>query len=87
VTVNGLPILLGNGPEVVTPGAAPTQSYLPDQEKAHPLEAWYNEHVKGGPGSFVLPANGYADFGRAIRQKFVLEVSGRPLPARYAYSK
>ena len=26
-------------------------------------------------GSFVLPANGYADFGRAIRQKFVLEVS------------
>jgi hypothetical protein len=31
--------------------------------------------VKGGPGSFVLAANGYSDFGRAIRQKFVLEVS------------
>jgi hypothetical protein len=31
--------------------------------------------VKGGPGSFVLTANGYSDFGRAIRQKFVLEVS------------
>jgi hypothetical protein len=87
VTVNGLPILLGNGPEIVTPGAAPTQSYLPDKEKAHPLEAWYTEHVKGGQGSFVLPANGYADFGRAIRQKFVLEVSGLPVARRYAYSK
>jgi hypothetical protein len=29
----------------------------------------------GGPGSFVLPANGYSDFGRAIRQKFVIEIS------------
>ncbi len=29
-----------------------------------------------GPGSFVLPANGYNDFGRAIRQKFVIEISG-----------
>jgi hypothetical protein len=87
VTVNGLPILLGNGPEIVTPGAAPTQSYLPDKQQTDPLEAWYTEHVKGGQGSFVLPANGYADFGRAIRQKFVLEVSGLPTARRYAYSK
>ena len=28
---------------------------------------------------FVLPANGFEDFGRAIRQKFVIEVSGAPL--------
>ncbi len=39
------------------------------------MAAWYRENVKVGPGSFVLPANGYSDFGRAIRQKFVLEVS------------
>ena len=75
VTVNGLPILTPEGPEVVTPGAASTQSYLPGKQSTHPLETWFQEHVKGGPGSFVLPANGYADFGRAIRQKFVLEVS------------
>lgn len=75
VTVNGLPILAGEGPEVVTPGAAPTQSYLPAKQKIDPLEQWYRDSVKGGPGSFVLPANGYGDFGRAIRQKFVLEVS------------
>jgi len=29
----------------------------------------------GGPGAFVLPAQGYGDFGRAIRQKFVFEIS------------
>lgn len=40
------------------------------------LEAWYKEHVKGGPGGFVLPAAGFGDFGNAIRQKFVIEISG-----------
>ena len=75
VTVNGLPILEGGEQEALVPGAAPSQSYLLDEQKAAPLEQWFIEHVKGGPGSFVLPANGYSDFGRAIRQKFVLEVS------------
>lgn len=86
VTVNGLPILGGEAPEIVTPGKPSTQSYLPDEQKADPLEEWFREHVKGGPGSFVLPANGYADFGRAIRQKFVLEVSALPGRVRQAYS-
>lgn len=76
VTVNGLPILEGNEGEGEGPGGVPTQSYLPGKDNSGaPLEEWYREHVKGGPGSFVLPANGYSDFGRAIRQKFVLEVS------------
>lgn len=76
VTVNGLPILEGAGEAVAeAPGGVSTQSYLPEEQKGAPLEDWYRAHVKGGPGSFVLPANGYADFGRAIRQKFVLEVS------------
>lgn len=75
VTVNGLPILEGTGEEPEIPGSVPVQSYLPGQQKTNPLEDWFRAHVKGGPGSFVLPANGYSDFGRAIRQKFVLEVS------------
>jgi hypothetical protein len=50
---------------------------LPAKQKLDPLEQWFLDSVKGGPGSFVLAANGYADFGRAIRQKFVLEVSER----------
>ncbi len=86
VTVNGLPILEGAGPEVVTPGAPSAQSYLPEKQKADPLEEWFRESVKGGPGSFVLPANGYADFGRAIRQKFVLEVSELGSRARRAFA-
>jgi hypothetical protein len=70
VTINGLPILLGNETEntsllpKATPGDPP------------PLEQWYRAHVMGGPSSFVLPAQGYGDFERAIRQKFVIEVSG-----------
>ena len=41
------------------------------------LDAWYEEHVIGGPGSFLKVAQGYEDFGRAFRQKFVTEISGR----------
>jgi len=82
VTVNGLPILEAGAEEAVVPGAAPTHSYLPEEQKRTPLEEWYRAHVKGGAGSFVLPANGYADFGRAIRQKFVLEVSSLLKPIR-----
>ena len=40
------------------------------------LEQWYRENVMGGPGSFILPADGFGDFGRAIRQKFMIEISG-----------
>lgn len=44
-------------------------------DQSETLEAWYRENVMGGPGSFVLPAEGFEDFGRAIRQKFVIEIS------------
>ncbi|RUO99290.1 MAG: DUF1194 domain-containing protein [Hyphomicrobium sp.] len=68
VTINGLPILL-NTPE--------DSAFLPKAIPGgqHPLEQWYREHVMGGPSSFVLPAQGYGDFERAIRQKFIVEVS------------
>lgn len=46
--------------------------------EAETLEDWYRENVKGGPGSFILPANGFKDFGRAIRQKFLVEISLAP---------
>ena len=49
--------------------------------EAATLEDWYRENVKGGPGSFILPANGFKDFGRAIRQKFLVEISGLPASA------
>ena len=39
------------------------------------LEQWYADHVVGGPFAFVLPAEGYNDFARAIRRKFLVEIS------------
>jgi hypothetical protein len=41
------------------------------------LEDWYRDNVVGGPGHFVLSAAGFEDFARAIRQKFIVEISGR----------
>ncbi len=43
--------------------------------EAEQLEQWYTEHVIGGPFAFVLPAKGYGDFARAIRRKFLVEIS------------
>lgn len=53
-------------------------------DEAETLESWYGENVKGGSGGFVLPAAGYGDFGRAIRQKFVIEISGWPSQSMHA---
>jgi len=47
--------------------------------EAETVAPWYEKHVIGGNAAFLLPANGYEDFGRAIRQKFIIEVSG-PAP-------
>ena len=58
-------------------GGQTTINGLPILEgrEADTLEAWFRQNVKGGPGAFVLPASGYEDFGRAIRKKFVTEIS------------
>jgi len=42
---------------------------------AHTAYRMYRANVVGGPGSFLLAARGYGDFARALRQKFVLEIS------------
>lgn len=46
--------------------------------EASTLERWYRDHVIGGPNSFLVPAQGFADFERAMRRKFVTETSGLP---------
>ena len=45
--------------------------------EAATIAPWYEQHVIGGAAAFLLPANGYDDFGRALRQKFIIEISGR----------
>lgn len=47
-----------------------------DGKEAATIAQWYEQHVIGGAAAFLLPADGFEDFGRAIRQKFILEISG-----------
>ncbi|MDK1373518.1 MULTISPECIES: DUF1194 domain-containing protein [unclassified Sinorhizobium] len=42
-----------------------------------PLDQYYSECVIGGPGSFMIPVHETEDFAIAVRQKLLLEVSGR----------
>jgi Protein of unknown function (DUF1194) len=39
------------------------------------LAAWYKANVVGGNGGFMEVANGFEDFARAMRRKFLLEVA------------
>jgi hypothetical protein len=43
------------------------------------LEAYYAQHVIGGPDAFVLSARTYDDFARALRLKLLREIEGAPL--------
>jgi hypothetical protein len=42
----------------------------------------YEREVIGGAGAFVAVAETRADFGRAIRRKMALEISGAPVPVQ-----
>lgn len=81
-TINGLPILVPGENDVVGVGAYRAPGYglreLPDgtYKDGTTLDTWYREHVVGGPGAFLMAAHGYGDFARALRQKFVMEISG-----------
>ena len=44
-------------------------------DEADTLEGWYRDNVVGGPGAFLVPAAGFEDFERAIRRKFLTEIS------------
>ena len=45
------------------------------------LLAYYTDRVIGGPGAFVIRADDYGDFGRAIRMKLIREIEGSVLAA------
>jgi hypothetical protein len=76
VTVNGLVILSQNqvpwNPEHTNPPGG--------------LEHYYRENVIGGPGSFVVAAEGFESFGKAIIKKMIAEIAMRPFP-RTAYRR
>lgn len=43
------------------------------------LDLYYADHVIGGPGAFVMTAQDYRDFARAMRFKLLQEIRGAPL--------
>ena len=45
------------------------------------LDKYYEENVVGGPGSFMIVAANFDDFGRAVRSKLIREISSRETPA------
>jgi hypothetical protein len=46
-----------------------------------PLENYYRDAVIGGPGAFVIEADGISAFCEAIRRKLVREIAGARIPA------
>jgi hypothetical protein len=39
------------------------------------LDKYYLDHVIGGPGSFIVPADSYDNFAKAIVRKLILEIA------------
>lgn len=64
VTINGLPIINDH----LQPSGRP---------QIRDLDKYYAACVIGGPGSFLVVANNFQDFGRAVRRKMVFEIAGR----------
>ena len=72
VIINGLPIINGR---VSRYGFKP----MPH------LDNYYRDCVIGGFGAFIIVANTYNDFARAIRRKLILEIAGSaPAPDGHA---
>lgn len=63
---------------LVAAGATINGLPILEGDEAATLEDWYRGHVIGGSGAFLVPARGFKDFARAMRQKFIVEISGRP---------
>lgn len=64
ITINGLAVACRQCPTGGGDGSA--------------LAAAFADQIIGGPGAFVIPAEGGDAFAEAVRRKLVLEISGRP---------
>lgn len=50
---------------------------------SYDLETAFAQTIIGGPGSFVITADGDERFAEAVRKKLLLEIAGTPDPGRY----
>jgi hypothetical protein len=61
--------------ELVAGGATINGLPILEGDEAATLEGWYREHVIGGRSAFLVPAHCFVDVQRAMRQKFIVEIS------------
>jgi len=54
----------------------------PGLMQMQPLDEYYQERVIGGPGAFVMVAEGFEAFEPAVRRKIIREVADRQGPVR-----
>ncbi|MEX2617649.1 MAG: DUF1194 domain-containing protein [Alphaproteobacteria bacterium] len=64
VTINGLPIM--------DQGSGMYTAY-----NIRNLDLYYRDCVIGGPGAFLIVAEDFNDFARAVRRKLILEIANR----------
>ncbi len=68
ITINGLPIV-NDKPSRFGRRQIPNLDY------------YYTDCVIGGQGAFIIVANGFEDYARAVRRKLILEIAGA-MPAK-----
>ena len=64
ITINGLPIV----------NDRPSFGSMPQTAN---LDLYYTDCVIGGPSAFIIVAQGFEDFARAVRRKLILEIAGQ----------
>ena len=45
-----------------------------------PVDEYYRDEVIGGPGAFLVVAEGYESFAGAVRRKIIREIAAIPAP-------
>ncbi|MDJ0390975.1 DUF1194 domain-containing protein [Roseomonas sp. E05] len=65
-----------NGLVVVDRAPTPSQ-FVPLQQ---PLDEYYRNEVIGGPGAFLMVAEGFQSFEGAVRRKIIREIASNPPP-------
>jgi hypothetical protein len=77
ITLNGLAVLDRTPQQPFDPASAPP-----------PLDDYYRDEVIGGPGAFLVVADGFPAFEAAVRRKIIREIASLPPPGplveRYA---
>lgn len=69
--------------EVLAAGIVINALAISTYERPYTPQA-YRDTIIGGPGAFVVEAEGRADFARAVRRKLILEIGGLTPETRFA---